>query len=58
MLAATEQADLLAAITSNQPASLPGIAIYQSNRLAIAVHALEISFPTVRALLGEGVSSR
>ncbi|OBP17166.1 hypothetical protein A5320_21080 [Rheinheimera sp. SA_1] len=54
MLAATEQADLLAAITSNQPASLPGIAIYQSNRLAIAVHALEISFPTVRALLGEG----
>lgn len=54
MLVATEQADLLAAITSYQPASSPGIAIYQSNRLAIAVHALEISFPTVRALLGEG----
>lgn len=54
MLAATEQVGLFAAITSQQPAPSAGIAIYQRNRLAIAVHALEISFPTVRALLGEG----
>jgi len=56
MLAATDQAELLTAITSQQPASTPGITIYQRNRLAIAVHALGISFPTVQALLGEGFS--
>jgi len=56
MLTTTEQAELLAAIVSSQPTSTSGIAIYQRNRVAIAVHALEISFPTVRALLGEGFS--